>query len=209
MKRLMGTLLLLIFFITPTIGQEIDLRKSVEIELGISYTLLAPDLEDLEYVGLGPDEERSLWALWPLIAVHSPEFMIGPLPAAVMVGFQPMFISTLTRSQLNPDDTEHKDSDYSLYAMLESRYSLSPALDLNFGAGLRLHYWTYDYYYDSELGPDTSEFDSGTYTSFAGMIGIRYSLTAGKTKVPFYLRLHPVFAYGLMVPVSISTGFTL
>ena len=43
---------------------------------------MGADLEDLEYVGLGPDEERS---------------------------------------QLNPYDTEHKDSDYSLYAMFVSR----------------------------------------------------------------------------------------
>ena len=42
---------------------------------------MASDLENLEYVGLGPDEERS---------------------------------------QLNPDNTEHKDSDYSFYAMFVS-----------------------------------------------------------------------------------------
>jgi len=135
--------------------------------------------------------------------------MIGPLPAAVTVGFQPMFISTLTRSQLNPEDTEHKDADYSLYAMLKSRYSLSPVLDLNFGVGLRLHYWTYDYYYDSQISSDSSEFDSGTYTSFSGMIGIRYAFTAGNTPLPLYLKLHPVFAYGLMLPVSVSTSFNL
>jgi len=207
MKSLTIALLsVLILLIPPALtAQGPVYPHAVIIEGGVSYTLAAPTLEDLEYEGLGPDESRAVIAIWPVADVRIPIFDLGPSVLKLNIGIQPMFISTINRSQLNPNDTKHTDADYSAFLLAEYPFPILDGLDVSIGVGLRYHFWTYDYYYDSQVAADTSNSYSGSYFSLSMIAALDFLLGT----IPFRIAVMPDFSYGVMLPVVASVGFPI
>jgi len=186
-------------------GQSSVYPDSMVIDAGIGYTMLVPSLDDLGYSGLSGDETRSVWALWPVVDLRVPVYQLGQSMLKLNLGIQPLFISVLKLSQLNTDDTENTDADYSFYAIAEYAFPVKKGMDFTVGAGFRYHFWTWNYYYDSQIGADSYNSSSGSSLTLSLLLAMDYLM--GKT--PLRIALMPDLSYGLIMPISISVGFPI
>jgi len=205
-SRVQVILVVLIVLLVPT---SISAKGTVFpdatiIDAGISYTLLAPSAAYLDQITNSP-ETRNGWALWPTVDVRMPIYQIGDSMLKLNVGIQPMFYIVHKTTQTNSYDTTYTDTDTSAYVMAEYSFPVKEGMDFTVGAGVRYHFWTYDYYYDSTITTDTSDYYVGSLFSLSFIFALDYMLET----VPVRVALMPDLSYGLMIPLTISVGFPL
>ena len=200
-------LALAITFTTTSLAA--DEALSVRAIGGIHATLFIPRPDELEYIGIDASEQDR-YGLWPTVGIEVAGLRLGDLQVGGGVGIQPMFLARIVRSQLNPDDTFHTDLDLSLYTTVFMEYPLGKELTLIAGPVGRLSYWSYDYLFDSQIGPDTANFYSGTYFAWGLMAGVAMPLSiTDRLTIPISVRAYPTFAYGLMMPVAVLAGIQI
>ena len=184
-------------------------EPSLEVLAGAHFGL-APNLfEDLGYGSAYDDAEKTRYLLWPTLAIEVTDMDLGGLTAGGGLGIQPLFITSVVRSQLNPNDTVYDELDMSLYGTFYAELPLDP-LSIMAGPVLRFHYWNYEYFYDSSITADTETYYEGTYVSFGALAGVSFDAELSESvTIPVSVRVYPSFASTFIIPVTVLAGISL